>query len=390
VRRAEVFRSKQGIDLRTGHRVQGIDRRTRSVYGKTLEGQSFIQPYDRLLIATGASAVMPRLPGADAPGVVALKTLEDGRRIKALLAGGGLRRVVILGMGYVALEMAESLRKIDLDVALVKPNPVFAPGLAPELAQAVRAELERHEVEVYAGHRPERIESTDRGLSVVCADTEFSGQMVLAAMGVTPNSGLAKDAGLELSVSDSVAVDRSLRTSDPAVFSAGDCADAFHVVSGQKTWIPLALRANRAGWAAADNACGGETELDGVAGTAVFRVFDLEVARTGLTAPEAAAAGFEPVESTITSSTRAHSFPGASTLWVSAVGDKKTGRLLGMQIVGRDGAAHRVNAAAVALHTGLSVAQFFQTDLAYAPPFGPAWDPMLTAANQLLKQLKPR
>ena len=390
MRRAEAFRSKQGIDLRTGHRVQGIDRRNRSVYGKTLEGESFTQPYDRLLIATGASAIMPQLPGADAPGVVALKTLEDGRRIKALLAEGNVRQVVILGMGYVAMEMAESLRKIDLDVAMVKPNPVFAPGLAPEISQAVSAELKRHGVGLHAGHRPERIETTAEGLSVVCTDMKLSGQMVLAAMGVTPNSDLARGAGLGLSVRDSIAVDRSLRTSDPAVFSAGDCADAFHVVSGQKTWIPLALRANRAGWAVADNVCGEKTELDGVAGTAVFRVFELEVARTGLTAQEAAETGFEPVETTITSSTKAHSFPGASALWVSVVGDKKTGRLLGMQIVGRDGAAHRVNAAAVALHTGLSVAQFFQTDLAYAPPFGPAWDPMLTAANQLLKKLDAR
>jgi len=222
---------------------------------------------------------------------------------------------------------------------------------------------------------------------ITVVDDGFSAQMVLAAVGVTPQSGLAQDAGLALSVGNSIAVDRTLRTSDPDIFSAGDCADAYHVVTGRKTWIPLALRANRAGWAVADNVCGETVALDGVAGTAVFRVFGLEVARTGLNVAEAGEAGFEPVEATITSSTKAHSFPGASALWVSAVGDRKTGRLLGMQIVGRGGAAHRINAAAVVLHAGMTAAQFFQTDLAYAPPFGPAWDPMLTCASRLLKKM---
>jgi NADPH-dependent 2,4-dienoyl-CoA reductase/sulfur reductase-like enzyme len=387
VRRAEVFRDKQGIDVRTGHRVEEIDRRRRAVRGQALDGRRFTQRYDRLLIATGAAAVTPRLPGVEAPGVVALKTLEDGRRIKALLAGGGVRRVVVLGMGYVALEMAESLRSLGIEVAMVKPNPVLLPWLAPELARAVSAELERHGVELHAGLRTERIDAAGESLSVVCDGATLSGQMVLVAVGVTPMSGLAKAAGLELSVGGSIAVDRRLRTSEPDVYSAGDCADAYHVVTGAKTWIPLALRANRAGWAVADNVCGQPTELDGVAGTAVFRVFELEVARTGLTVEEAQKAGFEPAEATITSSTKAHSFPGATALQVSAVGDRRSGRLLGMQLVGREGAAHRINAAAVALHAGLTVERFQQADLAYAPPFGPAWDPMLTCAGQLLKKL---
>ena len=387
VRRAEAFREKQGIDVRTGHRVKTIDRNRRSVQGTTQEGQGFTQPYDRLLIATGASAVTPTLPGADLPGVHSLKTLEDGRRIKALLAGGGVQRVIVLGMGYVAMETVESLRALGIDVDMVKPGPVFMPWLAPELAAAVRAELDAHGIGVHTGLRPQRIEAASGGLAVVCPDATLSGQMVLAAVGVTPRSSLAQDAGLALSVGNSIAVDCTLRTSDPDIFSAGDCADAYHVVTGRKTWIPLALRANRAGWAVADNVCGETVALDGVAGTAVFRVFGLEVARTGLNVAEAGEAGFEPVEATITSSTKAHSFPGASSLWVSAVGDRKTGRLLGMQIVGRGGAAHRINAAAVVLHAGMTAAQFFQTDLAYAPPFGPAWDPMLSCASRLLKKM---
>jgi pyruvate/2-oxoglutarate dehydrogenase complex dihydrolipoamide dehydrogenase (E3) component len=159
------------------------------------------------------------------------------------------------------------------------------------------------------------------------------------------------------------------------------------VVTGEKTWIPLALRANRAGWAVADNVCGKQAQLDGIVGTGVFRVFDFEVARTGLSLTEAQKAGFEAVENSIQSSSQAHSYGDGHPIWVNLIGDKKSGRLLGAQIVGKEGAAHRINGPAVALHNRMTVAQYSQTDLAYAPPFGPTWDPTLTAANQLLKRL---
>jgi NADPH-dependent 2,4-dienoyl-CoA reductase/sulfur reductase-like enzyme len=387
VRRAEVFREKQGIEVLTGHRAEAIDRRRKVVTGAAEGGQPFERPYDRLLIATGARAVVPDLPGSGLPGVLPLKNLEDGRRIKQLLAAGGVRRAVILGMGYIALEMCETLRGLGVAVDMVKPNPVFMPWLDTELAAAVAAELDTRQVGVHAGRAPQRIAAANGTLSVRGEGFEFACELLLLAVGVRPNSELARDAGLELGVSGAIAVDRGLRTSDPDIFAAGDCADAFHVVTGAKTWVPLALRANRAGWAVADAVCGQSAELDGVAGTAAFKVFDLEVARTGLSAAEAQAAGFDPSAATIKSSTRAHGYPGAAPLWVSAVGDRGTGRLLGMQIVGSDGAAHRINAPAVALHAGLTVAQFAQTDLAYAPPFGPSWDPMLTCASQLLKKM---
>jgi NADPH-dependent 2,4-dienoyl-CoA reductase/sulfur reductase-like enzyme len=224
-------------------------------------------------------------------------------------------------------------------------------------------------------------------VKLVCADLELEADLVLVAIGVRPASEVARDAGLALSVADAIAVDRRLRTSNQDIYSAGDCADAYHVVTGQKTWIPLALRANRAGWAVADNVCGQAKTLDGVAGTSVFRVFEMEVARTGLNAAEAEAHGFEPVQMTIKGASRAHTYGKSHPLHVSAVADKRSGRLLGMQIVGREGAAHRINAPAVALHAGLTVAEYTQMDLAYAPPFGPTWDPTLIAANQLIKKI---
>jgi CoA-dependent NAD(P)H sulfur oxidoreductase len=211
--------------------------------------------------------------------------------------------------------------------------------------------------------------------------------MVLVAIGIRPNSQLAAAAGLELGPSRSIAIDAQMRTSDASILSAGDCADAVHVVTGEKVWIPLALRANRGGWAAADQVCGRTVQLQGVCGTSVFKLFDLEVARTGLNADEAQDAGFEPVSVTIKADSRAHAYPGATPIQVHLVGDKGSGRLLGAQMVGREGVAHRINAPAVALHARMTVEQFSQTDLSYAPPFGGTWDPLLVAAIQLLKAL---
>jgi len=387
VRQARVFREKQGIDLRIGHRAGSIDCAARTVSAQDDQGKAITFDYDKLLIATGASPIMPDLPGFNRSGVLALKNLKDGRRIKEHLHAKGVKKTVIVGMGYIALEMAEALRARGIEVHMVKPRSILLPWMNRELASVVQEELEANQVHLHLGQEVTGIEQAGDGLKVVCLDMALECQMMLVAIGVKPNSELAEDARLELGLKKAIAVDKALHTSDQDVFSAGDCADTYHVVTGQKTYIPLALRANRAGWAVADNVTGQRVELPGIAGTAVFKVFDLEVARTGLNPEEAKAAGFEPVEVVITGRTRAHAHPGAGDMKVQMIGDKKSGRLLGAQIVAKEGAAHRINAPAVALHSGLTVEEFSQTDLAYAPPFGPVWDPTLTAANQLLKRL---
>ena len=387
VRTARVFREKQDIDVLTGHRAEKIDPTGQTVSGMTLDGNRFELAYDNLMIATGCSAILPDLPGFDLPGVSVVKTLQDARKIKSFVKNKGAKRAVIIGMGYIALEMCESLVRQNIAVDMVKPYPVFMPWLAPPMADFINKGIEARGVGVYSGHTVERIETAGDGLKVICPDLSLSGDLVVVAVGVNPCSRIAETAGLELGVKKSIAVDRNLRTSDKNIYAAGDCTDAYHVVTGEKTWIPLALRANRAGWAVADNVCGKQIALDGVAGTAVFRVLDFEVARTGLNAAEAERFGFEPVENMISTRSRAHAHPGSSTIMVNMIGDKKSGRLLGAQMVGTEGVAHRINGPAVALHSRMTVAQYSQTDLAYAPPFGPTWDPTLTAANQLLKKM---
>jgi len=373
--------------LLTGHRAETIDPLKQRVSGVTLEGHHFEIPYDRLLIATGSAAIMPDLAGFEAPGVMVVKSLEDGRKIKRFLKNSRVKKTIIIGMGYIALEMCEALVGLNIAVDMIKPNPIFMPWLEPSMAQSVREGLEAKGVAVYAGHRVQRIERCGDGLKVVCPDISLTGEMVLVGIGVTPCSRIAETAGLKVSVQNSIAVDRNLRTSSNNIYAAGDCADAYHVVTGEKTWVPLALRANRSGWAVADNVCGKNVALEGVAGTSVFRVFDFEVARTGLTVSEAEKFGFVPVENVIKSGSKAHAHPGNTTIMVNMIGDKTSGRLLGVQMVGTEGVAHRINSPAVALHSRMTVAQYCQADLAYAPPFGPTWDPTLTAANQLLKKL---
>lgn len=384
VRQADVFREKQGINLLTGHCAEAIDPANRMVSGTSSEGKPFKIPYDKLLIATGAAPIIPEIPGADLPGVMALKSLDDGRKIKKFLNANPVRKVIIIGMGYIALEMCEALRARNIEVDMVKPRPDFLPWMDRTMAQAVKDEVESHKVGLYLGSEVNAIESSDAGYRVLCNDRILEGDMVLAAIGVVPNSGLAEAAGLKLSVGKSIATDAGLYTSDKNIFAAGDCADAFHVVTANRIWIPLALRANRAGWAVADNVCGKKVELQGIVGTAVFKVFDLEVARTGVTLKEALKAGMDATEVMIKTRSRAHAHPGASRIWVQMVGDN-SGHLLGVQMVGKEGVAHRINAAAIALHNFMTVEKFAQSDLAYAPPFGPVWDPLLTAANQLLK-----
>ncbi len=393
VRQATVFREKQGINLLTGHSVESIDLENQSVSGTIDNHQKFTVLYDKLLIATGASPIFPDLPGFELPGVFGLKTLEEGRFIKEYLEKQKVGKVVIIGMGYIALEMSEALRSRNMEVEMVKPRPQLLPWMDNQLAEIVKLELEKNEVKLHLGHAITEIvsqpgsEGLNGKLRVISSGLVLDADMVITAIGVKPNSDFAGQSGLELGLNKAITVDRNMLTSNKHVYAAGDCADAYHVVTGKKTYVPLALRANRAGWAVADNIFGKNIELPGIAGTSVFKVFDLEVARTGLDVKDSIANGFDVAEVYVQTRSRAHAHPGSTPIHLHMVADRNSGRLLGAQMVGREGVAHRINAVAVALHSQMTVEQFVQCDLAYAPPFSPVWDPLLTTANQLLKNM---
>ncbi len=388
VRKAEVFRKKQDIDVRLGHSATAIDRSNKKVTGVTSEGGQFEVEYDKLLIATGANPIILDLPGKDLPGVVALKCLEDGRRIKDLISERKAQKVLIIGMGYIGLEMAEAFHTRGIQVEMADILPKLLPWMPDEMSDVVKRELEDKGVKLRFNSGIQTIQENGRLLRATFDNGDTTDvDMILMGAGVKPNSEIAADAGLELGPHGAIAVDKSLRTSDHDIYAAGDCADAFNVITGKRVWVPLALRANRAGWAVADNVTGLNVELPGIVGSAVFKVFDLEVSRSGLSVKEAEDAGFEPVLTMIESRSRAHAHPGNTTIHVALVGDRKSGKLLGAAMVGKEGAAHRINAVAVALHSGMTVSEFAQCDMAYAPPFSPVWDPLLTAGNQLLKAM---
>ncbi len=387
VRRADVFRSKQGIDLRTGHKVMKIDRTNKKAWYETSNAQTGAIEYDKLLIATGARPIRPEMPGIDLDGVLVLKSLQHGRIIKEFLKKSSPQKVLIIGMGYIGLEMAEAFHSLGMSITMVKPGPRLLAFMPEEMANVVKHELSDKGIECHPGVGVKAIDIDGSRLKALTTSGDIQTDLVMVSVGITPESELAAEAGLKLGPRKSIAVDRKLVTSDHDIFSAGDCADAFHVITGKRVWVPLALRANRAGWAVADNVTGGDVELPGIMGTAVFKVLDLEVARTGLSFEEASSEGYDAVQEMIKSRSRAHSHCGNQTIYVNLVADRKTGKLLGGSMVGKEGVAHRIDAIAVALQAGMTVEHFFQCDMAYAPPFSPVWDPILTAANQLLKKL---
>lgn len=384
----EEAREERGIDLHLRHRVTEIDLRRGSLQVLDRERDAErSEPFDALVYCTGAEPVRLPLPGFDLDGVLPLRDLEDGVRLAERL-GGELRRTVIVGAGYIGMEMAHVLAERGIQVTVLEKVAQVLPGWHAETVTRVREVLHSHGVEVRTGAGVEAAEGAGgRVRAVVAGGERFEADLVLVAAGVRPRVRLAQRAGLRIGDTGAVWVNQYQQTSHEAVWAAGDCAEAYHRVLRRNAWIPLGTTANKQGRIAGANALGRRERFRGIVGTAGFLVFDLEVARTGLGFEEAKAEGFEPVQVTIRQRSRAHSYPVGSPLQVTLVADGPTGLLLGCELAGRDGAALRVNAVAAALVAHMTVADLQSLDLVYAPPFAPVWDPLLVAANQLSKKV---
>ncbi len=379
--------AKQGVEVNVRHEVTTIDPDARTVTVRDLEGgREFTQGYDRLVIAIGARPVRPPLPGLDLEGVFVLRSLEEGRAIQRFLVEHGERRprrALVLGGGYVGVEMAETFRRLGLEVKMViRSGKVMRTTLDDDVRKLVEEELARQGVEVVTG-KPVAFEGSRR-LEVVVTENDdgrYACDVALLGIGVRPEVALARAAGVALGATGAIATDNASATNLPDVYAAGDCAEAFHLVTGEPVYIPMGSTANKQGRVAGTNAAGGEATFGGVVGTMVVRAFDLAVACSGLTAARAQALGYTVRETMIKAMDSSHYFPGAAPIHVKLVVDEKTDRLLGGQIVGRRGVAKRVDVLATALHHRLSVADLQRLDLSYAPPFAPVWDPILVAAN---------
>jgi NADPH-dependent 2,4-dienoyl-CoA reductase/sulfur reductase-like enzyme len=374
------FRGKRGIDLRLHTRVDEIDVGRRLV--RISGGSTGPLGYDALVVATGADPVRPPVPGLDRPGVFTIRSLDEAIELRRFLDSGAVRRAVVVGAGYIGLETAEALVCAGIEVEVVEALPRVLGTVDEPIAELAREELERHarlrlraRLDAVLGQAG----PAGGGLVAVVDGVEIATDLVVIATGVRPATELLIRAGARHLPDRAVVVDAGMRTSLPDVFAVGDCVALPHLVLGRPAWVPLGPAANKTGRVAGTVAAGGAASFAGVVGTAVVKVFDLEVARTGLGLAEARAAGLSAVATDVVSRSRAKYYPGGSPLHVRLV-HQPDGRLLGGQLAGREGAAKRVDVLATALHAGLTVADLAVLDLSYAPPFAPVYDPVLAAA----------
>jgi NADPH-dependent 2,4-dienoyl-CoA reductase/sulfur reductase-like enzyme len=378
------FRERHNIDLRLRSEAREV-LPAKSLLRYAEDGAEHELSYTSLVIATGAAAVCPPLPGRDLAGVFALRHLRDGRRLLQFMAGARPRTAVVVGAGYIGLEMAEAFVERGLRTTLVEGSREVMGGVGGRACELVAEELRSRGAGVSFGERAVAFEGAGGRVARVLTDRgrAHEAEVVLVGVGVTPEVELARGAGLELGASGAVVTDERQRTSAPNVYAAGDCCEVLNLVSGQRVWHPLGQPAVKQGWVAGANAAGGNeagARYAGVVGTNVVKVFGLEVARTGLSLAEAREAGFDAEETESESPSRAGYYEGGSEILTRLVADRR-GRLLGAQMVGREGVAHRVDVYAAALHAGLRVEEIERLDLAYAPPFAPTIDPILRAAH---------
>ena len=381
VRTPEQF-AKQGIRALVHHEVIDVDVVERTVTVKNLEtGEVFQDAWDELLITTGAVAVKPPIPGLDLPGIFTLRTVEDGIAIKEWIAKKHPWQAVVVGGGYIGLEMAEALAANGMYVDVVEMLPQVLPNMDADMAALVAEELARHGVTVHLDSPVRGFEGDGRVARVVAGDKTLEADIVLFSVGARANIPLAEKAGVAIGETGAIAVDDHQRTTVPHVWAAGDVAEAWHRVLNKPAYIPLGTTANKQGRVAGTNIAGGDAAFGGIVGTAVVKVFDLEVARTGLSEREAQQAGFDAASVTIKAPARAHYMPTHPPIHVKLVFEKGTKKLLGGQMVGEEGVSKRIDVIAAALHNGWTVYDLTQLDLSYAPPFAPVWDPILVAAN---------
>jgi NADPH-dependent 2,4-dienoyl-CoA reductase/sulfur reductase-like enzyme len=383
IRTPEEFK-KTGIDARVRTNVEGIDAQKGLVY---LSGGTSI-PYDYLVMATGADAVRLDIPGKDLEGVCVIRNLMDTLKMKTYLNEGTCKKAVLIGAGYIGMEMCEALRNVGVEVKVVDilPRPAFR--WDPEFTKMLVEELGKNQVEFLPETKPLAIEKGKGSkLKMSTSNGDLDADLVLMGVGTRYNTALAQSIGIEMGQSGAIKVDFQQKTSRENVWAVGDCCEAFHRVAGKWVYFPLGDVANKQGRVAGQNIGGASVKFPGIVGAQAFKAFKLEVAATGLTEEEAVKYGFEPVSSLIWGLPIGRPMAQGEKLGIKLVGDKKTGKLLGGQCIGEKGAVQRVSALSIALWSGLTVDELGYVDLPYAPPFGGAWDAIHIAAQDLARKL---
>ena len=401
-RSADIFKKEYQIDVITNTRAQRIDRDKKEVYTIDLQNRvETIYEYDSLVIATGARAIIPNIKGVDqtdGDDIFLIRNYEDGLKIYDSKKTKNASTCVVVGAGLVGLEMIEAFmkrkarRKMDITVVEMSDH-VLPTMLDKNMAKIVQRELESNGVKVITGEQVEEIVgnsiSRDDNVKTIKTNTnrQIDTDFILLGTGVRPNSEIAKDTGIELGYANAIKVNDYMRTNIPDIFSAGDCATARSYITNENMYIPLGTTANRQGRVAGENAAGGDARFRGIAGSAITKVFDLYIGKTGLTKQEALNYGFDPIEEEIESVTRAGYYPDSKPIWIKIIADRKSGRILGSQIVGGEGVKERIDLIALALLLKADLRDLSSYDACYVPPASPVWEPLNIAASQTAKQL---
>lgn len=393
IREPAYFKAMHNIDVLTLHRAIAIDARLKQVAVKNMKtGQDLTFSYDKLIIATGALPIVPSLPGISLGNIFTLRTVADAVRIKSLVDSGKVKNVVVAGSGFIGLEMAENLSLRGVKVVLVELLGQILPPFDEDMARLVQSHLTEKGVEVitsdgvksFEGNRENYVTGVNTGKRQLPAD------MVILSVGVSPNTGIAIDAGIQVGATRAITVNERMETNVPDIYAVGDCAENTHLITGKPAWIALGSTAAKMGRVAAINALGGNDTFRGVVGTTIMKVFGMNVAKTGLCEREAIKAGYTVESAIIPASDKSHYYPGCKDIIIKLVADVNTKKLLGAQIVGEGVIDKRIDVIATALSFGATVDQISKLDLAYAPPYAMALDAIIVAANALNNKLQGR
>ncbi len=385
-RSPETFRTRDNIDIRLRHRVEAIDAYDNCVRGVNLDtGEAFALSWDRLVIATGASPIVPPIEGVDLPGVFRLHSIPDADAIRDRLAAGHVTNTAVIGAGYIGVELAEVLAARGIGVTLFELRGRVLPGmLDADMAAPVQAAMEQAGIRIMLNADVSRfVSGGDAVRACVSGGVEYPCDIAIVAAGVRPNVELARTARITLGPTGAIRTDSRLETNIRGVYAAGDCAETVNIVSGKPFWLPLGSTANKMGRVAGANTAGGSLHFPGVAGTAIVKVFDLAVARTGLSEGEATDAGFFPIAATVTVKSRPGYYPGGGEATLTLIADRSTRSILGASAVGTAGVDKLMDTVAAALTGKLTVDDCLGLDLAYTPPFSPALGGVIVAAQVL-------
>jgi NADPH-dependent 2,4-dienoyl-CoA reductase/sulfur reductase-like enzyme/rhodanese-related sulfurtransferase len=383
--------AQDGIKVLKQMRIEKIDIKNHTVSGRNLDsGEIFSDRYDRLVLATGAQAIRPRIAGIDLGNVFYLRSIFDADAIFQKIRSESIRNVTIAGGGYIGLEMAESLLSLGKKVTIVELAPQILTLFDEDFAGILQQYLEKKGIRVFTSEGIKALRGKERVEHVQTATREIETDAVVMSLGIRPQVELAKEAGLKIGETGAIWVNEKMETSAEGIYAAGDCAETTHLVTGKKVWIPLGSTANKQGRVVGINLSGGNGAFPGVMGTTIFKTFDLNVAKTGLNMREAEREGFRPIQAIVRGFDRAHYYPGRKESTLKVIADETTGRILGGEAIGEGPSDKFMDILAMALHGKMTCQELAFADLAYAPPFSPVLSPIIVAANVILNKLEGR